>query len=121
MSLSSILVEVNSFLSLSYQLNNGWLKARKCMHTKLLYIFLQDPFEVGFVQTTYTVVESEGAVNVCVNLTKPVEDIGFEMVHVEVFDFSNSMYIPRGVSLAGESNLRCYVCGLKTSYHTFSL
>ena len=64
--------------------------------------FVLDPFEVGFVQTTYTVNESEGAVEVCVNLTKSEEDIGGEFVRVSAYDFRHSMYIPPGVELAGE-------------------
>ena len=60
------------------------------------------PFEVGYVQTTYTVNESEGAVEVCVNLTKPQEDIADEVVVVTSYDFMISMYIPPGVALAGE-------------------
>ena len=60
------------------------------------------------MQTTFTVNEDVETVEVCVILTKPLEDIGDERVTVEVFDFSNSMYIPLGVARAGESNLRCY-------------
>ena len=41
---------------------------------------LSEPFEVAFVETVYTVDESVGAVNVCVNLTKPDIDILDETV-----------------------------------------
>ena len=58
------------------------------------------PFEVGYVQTIYTVIEDEGSVEVCVELTKPKEDIGDEMVFVESLDFSR--YIPADATLASE-------------------
>ena len=54
------------------------------------------------MQTTYTVNESEGAVEVCVNLTKPQEDIGDKVVVVTAYDFRLSKYIPSGVAFAGE-------------------
>ena len=55
------------------------------------------------MQTIYTVIEDEGPVRVCVNLTKPpTEDIGNEMVFVESFDFSSSVYTPAGATLACE-------------------
>ena len=46
------------------------------------------------MQTIYTVIEDEGPVRVCVNLTKPAIDIEEEMVFVESFDFSSSVSIP---------------------------
>lgn len=95
--------------SLVKLLYNGWLKASKCTCIHIFFqIFFQDPFEVGFVQTIFTVNEDEGAVEVCVTLTKPVEDIGHERVNVEVFDFSSSMYIPPGFAHASKSNLQYY-------------
>ena len=51
------------------------------------------------MQTTYTVSEGKGAVEVCVNLTKPEEDIGDEVVFVEVYDL---IYFPPDVAHAGE-------------------
>ena len=42
-----------------------------------------DPFEVGFVETVYTVSESVGSVEVCVNLTRPQLDILDEFVVVD--------------------------------------
>ena len=54
------------------------------------------------METTYTVDESVGAVNVCVSLTHPMRDILDNTVRVSVFDYSNSIYIPRGASLASE-------------------
>ena len=50
------------------------------------------------MQTIYTVIEDEGPVEVCVNLTKPQIDIGDEMVFVESLDFSSSVSIPENCS-----------------------
>ena len=58
---------------------------------------------MGFVETTYTVDESVGAVNVCVNLTQPQIDILDETVNVFVIDNSSSVYIPTGAPLASKS------------------
>ena len=57
------------------------------------------------MQTTYTVVESEGPVEVCVNLTRPEIDILDETVRVRVINDEGSIYIPAGVRLASESQL----------------
>ena len=54
------------------------------------------------MQTIYTVIEDEGPVRVCVNLTKPEEDIAEEMVFVESLDFPSSVYIPADAILASE-------------------
>ena len=54
------------------------------------------------METTYTVDESVGAVNVCVNLTQPLFDILDERVNVYVIDYSRSVYIPPGAPLASE-------------------
>ena len=51
------------------------------------------------MQTNYTVREGEGVVKVCVNLTKPEEDIGKEEVVVDVHD--DTYFLP-DVALAGE-------------------
>ena len=56
------------------------------------------------METTYTVDESVGAVNVCVNLTRPMIDILDERVNVFVVDNSSSVYIPPGAPLASESS-----------------
>ena len=64
--------------------------------------YFSDPFEVAFVETTYTVDESVGAVNVCVNLTQPQIDILDETVNVFVIDNSSSVYIPTGAPLASK-------------------
>ena len=52
------------------------------------------------MQTIYTVIEDEGPVRVCVNLTKPELDIEDEMVFVESLDFPSSVYIPVNATLA---------------------
>ena len=57
---------------------------------------------VGFVETIYTVPESVGSVEMCVNLTKPQLDILDEFVVVEVTDFPSSVVIPANVTLASE-------------------
>ena len=67
-----------------------------------MFLLFQDPFQVGYVQTIYTVIEDEGPVRVCVNLTKPEEDIEEEMVFVHSFDFPSSVYIPADATLASE-------------------
>ena len=64
-----------------------------------------EPFVVAFVQKMYTVVESEGPVEVCVNLTRPPVDILAETVRVRVTNDEGSIYIPAGVRLASESQL----------------
>ena len=55
---------------------------------------------MAFVETVYTVDENVGAVNVCVNLTRPEVDILDETVNVFVIDNSSSVYIPTGAPLA---------------------
>ncbi|CAI8053259.1 hypothetical protein GBAR_LOCUS29128, partial [Geodia barretti] len=70
-----------------------------CEHT----VCIEDDdelFMVGFVQTTYTVLENAGSVEVCVQLTRPVTDILEETVRVSVVDYSSSVYIPAGAALA---------------------
>ena len=61
-----------------------------------------EPFRVAFVETMYTVVESEGRVEVCVNLTRPEIDILDETVQVDVFHYDSSVYIPPNPVLASE-------------------
>ena len=50
----------------------------------------------------YTVVEGDGEVEVCVNLTRPMLDILDEMVIVNVINDPNSTYIPVGALRASE-------------------
>ena len=52
------------------------------------------------MRTIYTVIEDEGPVRVCVNLTKPEVDIEEEMVFVESIDYPSSVYIPANATLA---------------------
>ena len=57
---------------------------------------------MGFVQTSYTVSESAGSVEVCVQLTCPQIDILDEFVVVEVNDHPSSLYIPFNAALTSE-------------------
>jgi hypothetical protein len=70
-----------------------------CKHT----ICIEDddePFAVAFTETSYTVLESAGSVEVCVNLTQPQTDIIDEYVIANVIDHSTSVYIPSTAALA---------------------
>ena len=85
-----------------------------------------EPFEVSFVETSYTVVESVGAVSVCVNLTRPQVDILDETVNVFVTDYSSSLYIPSGALLASKQYNAplCVYCSLFSQpliHQTFSV
>ena len=62
------------------------------------------PLNVSFVETVYEVVEHDGRVKVCVNLTQPDIDILESSVNVEVFVDDNSIYIPRNVNTASKLN-----------------
>ena len=60
---------------------------------------------MAFDETIYSVIESELAVSVCVNLTSPrlgVVDILDEVVTVKVYADSNSMYLPPDPNFASE-------------------
>ena len=57
---------------------------------------------IAFVETTHTVDESVGSVNICVNLTQPVIDILDETVNMFVIDDSSSIYIPSDAPFASE-------------------
>ena len=50
----------------------------------------------------YTVVESAGSVEVCVNLTRPPGDIFEERVTVLVFHNDSSIYVPPNPTFASE-------------------
>ena len=78
------------------------------MNTALLFYF-SAPFVVAFVETMYTVIESEGQVEVCVNLTQPEIDTLDESLRVVVFRDDNSVYIPPGSVLASEIALYVYL------------
>ena len=66
-----------------------------------------EPFVVRYVKTVYTVTESEGPVEICVNLTRPTIDIGDETVHVESYDNDSSIHIPTGAALASQLLINC--------------
>ena len=72
-------------------------------HEAILSFAPLEPFEVGFVETVYTVPESVGSVEVCVNFTRPQIDIFEEFVVVEVYDHPSSDYIPTNARLASKS------------------
>ena len=57
---------------------------------------------MAYIQTVYTVNESVGQVEVCVNLTHPDFDILEETVRVEAFNDVGSVYIPPEGVLASE-------------------
>ena len=65
---------------------------------------ISEPLNVSFVETVYTVVESDERVEVCVNLTKPDTDILDNTVNVEVFVDKDSIYIPRNSNIASKLN-----------------
>lgn len=52
------------------------------------------------MKTTYTVLESEGQVEVCVHITSR-KDVSDDTIRVEVYDYSSSIYIPSNAELAG--------------------
>ena len=61
------------------------------------------------METIYTVIESEGQVEVCVNLTRPRQDILDETLRVNVFNNESSVYIPDEAEIA--SMLKLYLLG----------
>ena len=68
------------------------------------YIFVPspEPFRVAFDQTMYTVMESAGSVEVCVNLTHP-PDASFDIqVTVLVFHNDSSVYVPADTTFASK-------------------
>ena len=80
-----------------------------------------EPFRVGFDQTMYTVVESAGSVEVCVNLTHPPDDILGVEVTVLVFHNDSSVYVPADPAFASKElyltlgahaqrGLQCLIC-----------
>ena len=75
-----------------------------CIVTNTLLCAISVPLNVSFVETVYTVVESDERVEVCVNLTQPNTDIFHNSVNVEVFVDENSIYIPRNSNIASKLN-----------------
>ena len=70
-------------------------------HCCFIYV-AKGTFLVGFVETTYTVIESDGQVEVCVHLISPEGDIGSERVLVSVFDNTGPGSIPADVATASK-------------------
>ena len=69
------------------------------------FVHCSEPFRVGFDQTMYTVLESAGFVEVCVNLTFPPTDILGERVTVLVFHNDSSIYVPPNPTFASRQLL----------------
>ena len=64
------------------------------------FVLSPEPFVIRFDQTMYTVMESAGSVEVCVNLTHPPDDIFEELVTVLVFHHNSSVYVPPDATVA---------------------
>ena len=84
----------------------------------LYFCIHPEPFRVAFDQTMYTVLESAGSVEVCVNLTHPPDDILDEQVTVLVFHNDDSMYIPPNSTLASK---QLHAFAVTESHHSFQL
>ena len=69
------------------------------------FVFLLEPFMIGFMKTVYTVIESEGQVKVCVNLTHPLEYVFDFTVLVESYNNESSLYNLTNTVIASESSL----------------
>ena len=87
--------------------NNATCILRRGFCTSVLFLcslltLHTEPFVVEFVKTDYTVLESAGSVEVCVNLTRPLVDILDENLFVNVVDFSISSAIPHDSVLASK-------------------
>ena len=68
------------------------------------FVNTESLFVVGFVETMYTVSESDGQVEVCVTLVSSEGDIGNESVLVHVI---NNMDIPADAAAASKSVCTC--------------
>ena len=72
---------------------------------------ITEPFRVAFAEKTYNVTESEGQVEVCVNLTYPEMDIHNETVRVESYNNGQTpIHIPPDAVLASEPPLYSFAC-----------
>ena len=69
------------------------------------FVFLLEPFMIGFLKTAYTVIESEGQVEVCVNLTCPSEYVFDFTVLVESYNNEKSVYNLTNAVIVSESSL----------------
>ena len=78
-----------------------------CVHTHTHFV-CTETCSVAFVQTMYTVEESEGQVQVCVNMTCPVNQTG--NVRVEVYGDETSVYIPPNSELASKCRYKVLNC-----------
>ena len=72
------------------------------------------------MKTIYTVIEDQGPVEVCVNLTKPQIDTEDEMVFVESLDFPSSVHIPAGAAHTSGKCSYHYKLQLEQAYSTHS-
>ena len=76
-----------------------------CLSFKIFlqsFVLSTEPFRVGFDQTMYTVLESAGSVEVCVNLTHPPDDILDIQVTVLVVHNDSSIYVPPNPTFASK-------------------
>ena len=92
-----------------------YIRWRLSVYINVLFL-CSEPFVVGFVQTTHTVLESIGSVSICVNLTRPLVDILDESVYVSVTDYPESSTIPQDSVLASKSSNHQTVVLVKTVY-----
>lgn len=72
------------------------------MSIHIIFFTLTESFIVEYVETTYTVVEGGGQVEVCANLTSPSIDILGETIRVRFITDLNATDIPPGARRAGE-------------------
>ena len=107
----SVLMMMTTWLHFSAYTQSAFLMMMVCQRYLFgsvveIYIpfFITEPFVVAFVETVYTVIESELMVEVCVNLTRPEIDILEETVRVNVFNNESSVYIPDGAEIASMLN-----------------
>ena len=96
---------MNSYVSMKFAL---WMMRVSALnlcfilYLHIYFIYHPVPFRVAFDQTMYTVVESAGSVEVCVNLTYPSDDIFDERVTVLVFHNDSSVYVPPNPTFASK-------------------
>ena len=110
----SVLMILTTVIRFSAYMKSAFWMMMVCLYLfvwtyclRICTFFLPEPYIVEFVETIYTVNESELMVEVCVNLTSPPQDILEETVRVNVFNNMNSVYIPIGAEIA--SMLNCHV------------
>ena len=69
------------------------------------FVLTIEPFMIAFAETTYTVMESEGQVEVCINFTHPD---GITDFTIFVESYNNSVYIPSDAVIASESPVHVF-------------